>query len=65
MGQHTRKIINPDQSEIPFLNSLPEKQGTKPEQLPKKQTEKSAAVHTLCVKFVWLTELKFYITKGS
>lgn len=52
MGQHTRKIINPDQSEIPFLNSFPEKQGTKPEQLPKKQTEKSAAVHTLCVKFV-------------
>lgn len=65
MGQHTKKITNPNQSEIPFLNSCPEKQGTNPNNSPKKQAEKSATVQTLCAKFVWLSELKLYITKGS
>lgn len=50
MDQHTRKVINPDQSEIPILNSFSAKQGAKkpnPTAPQKTNKKKGAAVDTL------------------
>lgn len=47
MGQ-TRKITNPNQSGIPFLNSLPAKQGTNPT-TPPKSKQKKVSLYKHCV----------------
>lgn len=67
MGQHTRKVINPDQAEMPFLNSLSAEKVQNPNKLqslrtnkqnkkkpkykPNQPRKKGAAVQMLYVKF--------------
>lgn len=68
MDQHTRKVINPDQSEIPFLNSFSAKQGAKKPNkphCPPKNKQKKGGCNRHTVKFVWLNKLKLYISRGS